>query len=114
MAEVADKDPFLKDNPPKIIWVKDLPGEDCSPWAKDYLQFVRDAWSDALEKTPPVSLLCGWGDLTHFIRAGIPSAGMGASFPGAPHSAREKVQVCDLVNAARAAVVCVSRFLEKK
>ena len=114
VAEAAANDPFLRDNPPKIIWVKDLPGEDCSPWAQDYLQFVRDAWSDALEKTPPMSLLCGWGDLTHFIRAGIPSAGMGASFPGAPHSAGEKVQVCDLVNAARAAVVCTARFLEKK
>ena len=112
VAEAAADDPFLKDNPPRVIWVKDLPGEDCSPWAGDYLRQIREAWTDALEEAPPVSLLCGWGDLTHFIRAGIPSVGIGASFPGAPHSAGEKVRVTDLTKAARAAVVCVARVLK--
>ncbi|MBO5689853.1 MAG: M20/M25/M40 family metallo-hydrolase, partial [Lentisphaeria bacterium] len=27
VAEAAADDPFLKDNPPRVIWVKDLPGE---------------------------------------------------------------------------------------
>lgn len=113
VAEIAAADPFLKDNPPKIIWVKDLPGEDCYARETEYVHFVRDAWADALGEVPPIAIPCGWGDLTHFIRAGIPSVAVGASFPGAPHSDREKVRVQDLVDTARAATVCTARFLQK-
>lgn len=114
VTEVVREDEFLKDHPPVITWVKDLPGEDCSPWAQDYIGLIRDAWSDAVDEVPPVEILCGWGDLTHFVRAGIPSVGLGASWPGAPHAGQEKVRVADLVNAARATVVCTARFLQKK
>ncbi|MBQ4336049.1 MAG: hypothetical protein IJC34_02545 [Lentisphaeria bacterium] len=69
---------------------------------------------DTLSEEPEVAILCGWGDMTHFMRAGIPTVGIGASYPGAPHSAREKVKVSDMVNCTRATVVCVSRFLQKK
>lgn len=113
IAKAAAQDDFLKENPPRIIWVKDLPGEDCSGWAQEYIRFVRDCWVDTLSEEPEVAILCGWGDMTHFMRAGIPTVGIGASYPGAPHSAREKVKVSDMVNCTRATVVCVSRFLQK-
>lgn len=110
IAEVAASDPFMKEHPPRVTWVKDLPGELDDGWAGEFIGFVRDAWADAVGAVPKVEALCGWGDVTHFIRKGIPSIGMGASWPGAAHSADEKVRVADLVNTARAVAVISARF----
>ena len=103
----------MKEHLPRVVWVKDLPGELDSAWAGDFIAQVRDAWADAVGARPKVEPLCGWGDITHFIRAGIPSVGMGASLAGAAHSANEKVQVADLVNTSRAVTVITARFLSR-
>ena len=114
IANVAAQDPFLKEHPPRIVWIKDLPGEVDDAWAGDFIALVRDAWADATAETPAVEPLCGWGDITHFIRAGIPSVGMGASWPGAAHAAEEKVRVSDLVHTAQAVAVAAARFLRRR
>ena len=101
----------MKEHPPRVVWVKDLPGEVDDAWAGDFIALVRDAWADATAETPVVEPLCGWGDITHFIRAGIPSVGMGASWPGAAHATEEKVRVSDLVHTTQAVVAAAARFL---
>ena len=113
LADAAHGDTFLAEHPPVVRWVKDVPAASCGVLSDAFITLGSTAFADVTETAPTVSLLAGWGDISHFANAGIPCFGMGAGFPGAAHSASEKVAIDDLERAARALTLIIFRTLQR-
>ena len=106
------QDAFLREHRPQVRWIKDVPAAVQSAGAGLALcEAMAQAGADSGDERPGLGLLGGWGDIAHVIRAGIPAVGMGAGFPGAAHSATEKVAIRDLVGTARTLVLGLHRLL---
>lgn len=111
LAEAVAADETLRQLPPVVTWVKDLPATSTAAVAPDYLDFGQGAYLDATGTVPVVKPLGGWGDLAHFLRAGIPTMGIGPGTLGVAHTASERVAVADLVKTAKAVALMAARFL---
>ena len=109
--ETAATDAFLVDHPPVVRWVKDVPSAVCPPQSAGLLELAVAAQHDAQGSEAVVQVMSGWGDVSHLLRAGVPSFGIGAGFPGVAHSSSEKVAVNDLYGRARMLALFVHRFL---
>jgi len=107
----ADRDAFLREEPPRLRWVKDVPATDQDGPAEAWCELLAQTLADSGSERPAVGLLGGWGDLAHFIRAGVPTAGLGAGWPGAAHSASEKVAVAHLTATTRGLALMLRRML---
>ncbi len=111
IAEATEGDPFFDRTPPEVRWVKDVPAAEAGEEASGLLGTMREAWRDLRGEEPRVATLAGWGDMAHFMNAGIPAVGLGCGFPGAAHGAEEKVRVEDLVRTARIVALALHRLL---
>lgn len=111
IAEAVANDDFLRECPPEITWVKDLPASLCPPEHEWIVNSMATAFESACAAQPNVTLLGGWGDIAHFLNNGIPSVGMGPGLPGVAHSASEKVDLEHLHQTARMLTLFIYRFL---
>jgi acetylornithine deacetylase len=111
IATQAAQDAFLREVPPRVRWVKDVPATELTGTATGLAEACAQAHADSGAGRPSVDLLGGWGDLAHFIRAGVPTVGIGAGFPGAAHSAAEKVSIAHMVATTRALALLLHRLL---
>jgi acetylornithine deacetylase len=111
VATQAAQDPFLREVPPRVRWVKDVPATEQAGAATSLAEAAAQTCADSGAERPPVELLGGWGDIAHFIRAGIPAVGIGAGFPGTAHSAAEKVAIAHLLATTRAVALLLHRRL---
>lgn len=107
----ADRDAFLRAEPPRLHWIKDVPAADQTGSPAAWCERLARTVADSGAPQPAVGLLGGWGDLAHFIRAGVPAAGLGAGWPGAAHSASEKVSLAHLAATTRALALMLHRML---
>ncbi len=116
LAEVADDDDWLREHPPELVWIKDVPPyrmEDAeSPGdAARLLAVATDAFRKAWDAEPEVGELHAWGDAAHLARtAGIPVAGMGTGEPGTSHTATEFNKVSNVRKTAAAAALTVLKL----
>ena len=111
VAETARSDPFLREQPPSVHWVKDVPAARGGAEAAGILETALAAAADVRGEAVEARELAGWGDLSHFVNAGIPTVGIGAGAPGVAHSAAEHAVVDDLAATAATVVLLVSRLL---
>jgi acetylornithine deacetylase len=111
VAGTAAGDAFFAEHPPRIEWIKDLPATRCGEESRWLLATTNRAYAEVLGRELPVEPLGGWGDLSHFQLQGIPTIGVGAGWPGAAHSASEKVAVADLVACACVLTRVAAEFL---
>ena len=108
---VAETDPFLRDNPPLVRWIKDLPSAETEEAGEPFPQLVAQAFQDVRGEPTVFGTLGGWGDMSHCIRAGIPTIGCGPATHGVAHSAAERVATEDLYRTSQALALIISRFL---
>ncbi|MCK5803678.1 MAG: M20 family metallopeptidase [Lentisphaeria bacterium] len=113
VAEHAQTDAFFCENPPEVRWVKDLPAAARGAEAGTLRETLTEAWTLVHNCAPPFGTLGGWGDMAHFMNAGIPTLGMGAGLPGAAHASVEKVAVEDLVDTAKIVAAAVAHLLSE-
>lgn len=111
LAETVAAAETLRALPPTVTWVKDLPAASTVAVSPDFMAFGQSAYLDATGMVPVVKPLGGWGDLAHFLRAGIPAMGIGPGTLGVAHTASERVAVADLVKTAKAVALISARFL---
>ncbi len=111
VAEAAQGDAFFREHPPQIEWIKDLPATGCGEESRWLLETANQAYAEVIGRELPVQPLGGWGDLSHFQLQGIPTIGVGAGWPGAAHSASERVAVADLIACTRVLARLAAEFL---
>ena len=114
VGEVVSADAFFREHPPRIEWIKDLPATGCGEESAWLLEAANRHYAEVLGRKLPVCPLGGWGDLSHFQLQGIPTIGVGAGWPGAAHSASEKVAVADMGACARVLARLAAEFLLAK
>lgn len=111
--EVA-RDAFLRTTPPELRWIKDVPATTTGPESEAFVQTVAAISTRVRGTAPKIEPLGGWGDIAHFLRAGIPAVGLGAGFPGAAHSAVEKVAIQDIVDTTTIVALTLHHYLTAK
>ncbi len=118
LAEVAGADDWLREHPPELVWVKDVPPyrmEDAeSPEdVKRLLCAATDAFREAWGTGPDVGELHAWGDAAHLARAaGMPVVGMGTGEPGTSHTATEFNKISNVRKTAAAAALTVLKLAD--
>ena len=116
LAEAAAADPWLREHPPQLLWVKDVPpfSSADSPSASDLADLVaaaRESCRAAAGREPPVGSLHAWGDASHLALVGrMPVVGMGAGEPGTAHTAAEFNRVANVKAVAAAAALTILRL----
>jgi len=111
VSEQAAQDEFLRATPPAVRWIKDVPATVQTGVGAALCAATAQACADTAAERPRVDLLGGWGDIAHAIRAGLPAVGLGAGWPGAAHSASEKVAIRHVVAMAQALALTLHRLL---
>ena len=99
VAQVAQTDPWLRENPPRIEWLIDA---DCGE-TLDNEPFFQQAVKSAQEINPS-SIIEGIGfhtDMGAFCNAGIPTMNIGPGNPRLAHHADEFVEVDELVQCTK-------------
>ena len=107
---IVDKDSSFEGLRPTITWTKDMPATLASALDPAFVEEFRVAYEDATGINPPVAPMQGWGDLAHFLRAGVSTVGLGAG-AGCAHAATEFTKVENLVGTARIAALAALRKL---
>lgn len=116
LAEAYERDTWLRDHHPEIVWVKDLPpfGPKDSPddaASAVLLTAAREAFVAAAGREPVLGELPAWGDAAHVAHAGrMPVVGMGAGEPGTAHTATEYNKVSNVRQIAAAVALAVLRL----
>lgn len=109
---IVDKDSSFEGLRPTITWTKDMPATLASALDPAFVEEFRAAYEDATGINPPVAPMQGWGDLAHFLRAGVSTVGLGAG-AGCAHAATEFTKVENLVGTARIAALAAFRKLSR-
>jgi len=112
VAEAAQQDLFFAEDPPQVRWIKDLPAAQGLEEGARLLTLTQDAWQDIRRDKAAVATLAGWGDMAHFMNAGIPTLGLGCGYPGAAHSAAERVRIVDLLQTSQIVALVLHRLLQ--
>ncbi len=116
LAETCERDAWLRDHRPEIVWAKDVPpfGPEDSPdsAASAVLQSAaKDAFMTVVGQEPTVGEITGWADASHIVRTGrMPLIGMGAGMPGASHTITEYNTVSHVRQIAAASALTVLRL----
>lgn len=110
--DVVDNDPSFEGLRPTITWTKDVPATLASALDPAFVEGFRACYEDATGLNPPVAPMQGWGDLAHFIRAGVSTVGLGSG-SGCAHAATEFVDVSNLVNTSKVAALAAFRKLSR-
>jgi acetylornithine deacetylase len=99
--ERCRQDPWLREHPPRIDWIKDLiPFE--LPETHPLVQDLAAAHRQVLGQEPAVVVNPAWSDACYLPRfAGTPAVVYGAGTPGQAHSAGEYAETWRIVDCAR-------------
>lgn len=110
VSEAARADPWLREHPPRITWLKDAPPY-CVPDGHPILRLAEEAYAEVLGRVPPGGLVA-WGDAAHFWNlARIPVVGMGGGTMSAAHSSCEYIELDAMLTDAKAVALAAYRFL---
>jgi acetylornithine deacetylase len=116
LAEVSAADDWLREHPPELVWVKDVPPfkmtDGGSPQACEaLLSAAKESYREAWGSEPETHDLCAWGDAAHLSRIGkMPTVGMGAGKAGTSHTATEHNAVENVVRTAAATAIAVTKL----
>ncbi len=120
LAEACAGDAWLREHPPEIVWVKDLPpfGPKDAPDTGEQARLqaaAREAFMAAAGREPALGEIAGWGDAAHLVRTGrMPVVGLGAGEPGTAHTGAEYNQVANVRQSAAAVALAVLRLAQRK
>ncbi len=110
VGEAAGKDPWLREHPPRITWLKDAPPYRI-PDDAPIVRLAEEASAEVLGRVQPGGIVA-WGDAAHFWnQARIPVVGMGGANAGTAHSSCEYVELKGMLTAAKALALASYRFL---
>ncbi|MCX7591596.1 MAG: M20 family metallopeptidase [Kiritimatiellae bacterium] len=117
IARVTQRDEWLRENPPMVRWVKDLPPFKMADAGKpkecrSLLMAAKTGCSLAWGKRPRVVELHAWADASHLARIGrMPVVGMGAGEPGMSHTATEWNRVSNVGRTAAAVALTIVQLM---
>jgi acetylornithine deacetylase len=99
--ERCRQDPWLREHPPRIDWIKDLiPFE--LPEDHPLVQDLAAAHRQVMGQEPAIAVNPAWSDACYLPRfAGTPAVVYGAGTPGQAHSAGEYAETWRIVDCAR-------------
>ena len=104
IAEVASRDPWLKEHPPQIEWF----GWHANPWVQEendpFIQLVLEDSEKILGKIPPVVGKPGGVDTRFCAEFGIPACALGPN-GGEIHGIDEYVDLDTVVQTAKIAAL---------
>ena len=107
----ADADPWLREHPPAVEWVKDLyPFE--TPADHPLVELVSRAVEDVTEKKADVSLTPAWLDAAHLaVQLGMPVVGFGCALEGQAHGPTEHLPIDQAVAGVKVLALVLYRWL---
>jgi len=112
MNALADVDPWFRQQPVEVSWIKDLPPFYCDP-SDPAISLAGEAASEVTGKPVEIEPMAAWTDACHLAEAlKIPVLCMGAGTPGQAHSAHEHVRLDDLITGARIIALTLYRYFE--
>ena len=111
VADQAHTDPYLRDHPPTVTWIKDLYPYQL-PASHPFEQTCLDAARLAAGHDVGHQVLDAWFDAAHLNRrGGMPVVGAGVGDGTQAHTRHEYVHIDDLVQTARLIALLVIRQL---
>jgi acetylornithine deacetylase len=116
LAEACAADGWLREQPPGLVWVKDVPPYVMTDGAGQercdrLLDVAREAHRRAWGAEAEVRGLPAWCDASHLGRVGkMPTLGMGAGQGGTAHTATEHNRVSNVVRTAATVAMAVERL----
>ena len=72
-------DAFMSQCPPAVRWVKDMPAVECAANSAALLDLAQTVCREVDPARTGIAPMGGWGDIAHFIQAGIATVGLGGS-----------------------------------
>lgn len=113
VAEAAATDDWLRERPPVLVWMKDVPPFRMSDAGNQaecerLLSITSDAYARSWGRPPAVKELPAWGDAAHLARIGrMPTVGMGAGEAGTAHTFSEHNRAENVTRTAAATAIAV-------
>ena len=118
LAKTVQRDEWLRQNPPDVEWIKDLPpfrmeDADRERECGQLLKAVKSGFALAWSRQPRFIELHAWADASHLARIGrMAVVGMGAGEPGTSHTSQEWNRVSNVRNTAAAAALSVLELMK--
>jgi acetylornithine deacetylase len=114
MAALGDADPWFKQKPVAVSWIKDMYPCACEG-DDDFTRTTLQAVSDVQGSPATAGPMSAWFDAAHIVRhLHIPLLGVSAGTPGKPHSADEYVVLDDLHQGAQQVALALHRLLRAR
>jgi acetylornithine deacetylase len=111
VGERAGRDPWLREHPPVVDWIKDLIPFELPP-AHPLVGELAEAHRRVLGREPAVGVNPAWSDACYLPRfAGTPAVVYGAGTPGQAHSAGEYADTWRIVDCAHVLAGFLARRL---
>ncbi len=111
--EAADTDPWFRNHPVKIEWLKDACPFFCAaddPYSRLVINTIRELTKDEV----PVKPMQAWFDATHLARIlGKPVLGIGSGTPGLSHGSNEYAELEMLYRGTRNISLSLYRLLSQ-
>jgi acetylornithine deacetylase len=111
VADVAQTDDWLRENPPRVEWIVDA---DCGETAdtEPFFQMVRDT-TLGLESASRVEGICCHTDMGWYCNVGIPTINLGPGDPRYAHQADEFVEISELIRCAQIIASIILNWCEE-
>lgn len=109
---IAQTDPWLKENPPRIEWMIDA---DCGETSADH-EFVQ-TFTKSLERIGEevkVEGICSHTDMGWFVNVGIPIVNFGPGEPRIAHQSDEHVSIDELIRSTKAIAATILSWCDTK
>lgn len=107
---VAERDPFLRDHPPRVAWSGGQFRGGALPAGHGLRDLVGSAHADVSASPAPRECGAPYGsDLRLYAAAGVPTLHYGPGDPRLAHGPHESVPVTEMITAARALTVALVR-----
>ena len=111
MARIGETDPWFKEHPAEVSWIKDMYPFECDPNGQE-IQTVLGAASEVWQKDVKGLPMPAWFDGAHLaMKLGIPTLAVGHGAVGTAHTANEYAEVNSLLNGAKVVALALSRLL---
>jgi acetylornithine deacetylase len=111
VGERAGRDPWLREHPPVVEWIKDLIPFELPP-AHPLVGELAEAHRRVLGREPAIGVNPAWSDACYLPRfAATPAVVYGAGTPGQAHSAGEYAETWRIVDCARVLADFLARRL---
>ncbi len=110
VTQVAARDPFLRDHPPRVEWVGGQFAGGALPTGHGLAGLIGSAHADVTSSSPPAERGAPYGsDLRLYNRAGVPALHYGPGDVRLAHGPNESVPIDQLVISARTLTLALVR-----